>query len=152
MFHQWKLGRLLEKFFPAESSAGEDNNWEFSCHNLKMTQNFFEHNPLNRLPHPLYSPDISPSNFYLFGKAKRSLVSWEIIDEINLLEELTEILNGISDSELQRIFRRGIEYIEKYWRRKGLFDLANILVFPVSFEINSFIAGLVLSWTPWTSQ
>jgi transposase len=33
-----------------------------------VTENVFEHNPLKRLPDPPYSPDISPSDFYLFGK------------------------------------------------------------------------------------
>jgi hypothetical protein len=29
------------------------------AHNSRMTRNFFEHNPLKRLPYPPYSPDIS---------------------------------------------------------------------------------------------
>jgi hypothetical protein len=37
-------------------------------HNSRMTRNVFEHNPLKRLPHPPYSPDISPSDFYVLGK------------------------------------------------------------------------------------
>jgi hypothetical protein len=34
-------------------------------HNARMIQNFFDHNPLNRLPHPPYSPERSASDFYL---------------------------------------------------------------------------------------
>jgi hypothetical protein len=36
-----------------------------SAHNARVTPKFFQHNPLKKLPHPLYSPDISPSDFYL---------------------------------------------------------------------------------------
>jgi hypothetical protein len=42
-------------------------------HNSKMTQSLFKHNSLKRLPHPLYFPDISLSDFYLFGKVKSAL-------------------------------------------------------------------------------
>jgi hypothetical protein len=74
-------------------------------HNSRITQDFFRHNPLKRLPYPLDSPDISSSNFYLFGKVKRVVIGREIRDEIDLLEVVTEILNGIPGAELQRVFR-----------------------------------------------
>jgi hypothetical protein len=41
-----------------------------------MTQNIFGHNPLRRFPHPPYSTDISPSDFYLFGKVNGALIGW----------------------------------------------------------------------------
>jgi hypothetical protein len=44
------------------------------AHNPRMTRNFFEDNPLKRLPHPPYPPYISPSNFYLLGKVKGALI------------------------------------------------------------------------------
>jgi hypothetical protein len=78
-----------------------------------MTQNFFKRNSLKRFPHLPYSPDISPSNFYLFGKGKRALIGWEIPDEIDLVEIVTEILNGISYAELQRGFRTWIEHVKR---------------------------------------
>jgi hypothetical protein len=48
-----------------------------------MTQKFFGHNLLKRLPHPLYSLDISPWDFYLFGKVKSVLIGREIPGEID---------------------------------------------------------------------
>jgi transposase len=83
-----------------------------TAHNSRMTRNFFEHNPLKKLPHPPYSPDISPSDFYLFGKVKRALVGQEIPDEVSLLHAVAEILNGISTDELQRVFRSWIERVQ----------------------------------------
>jgi transposase len=70
-----------------------------------MTQNFFGNNPLNRLPLLPYSPDISPSDFYLFWKVKSALTRRETFNEIDLLEAITEIFNGISDAELQGVFQ-----------------------------------------------
>jgi hypothetical protein len=43
--------------------------------------------------------------FYLFGKTKSTLIGWEI----DRLEAVTGILNVISDTELQRVFRSWIE-------------------------------------------
>jgi hypothetical protein len=60
---------------------------------------------VKRFPHLPDSPDIFPSEFCRFGKAKSALIRREIPDKIDLLEAVTEILNGISDAELQRVFR-----------------------------------------------
>jgi hypothetical protein len=109
MAQRSKLGPFDSKFLSIwlESKAKElmihvDNA---PTHNLKMTRNFFEHNPLKRLPYPPYSPDISPSDFYLFGKVNGELIGQELPDEINLLDAVNEILDGISAGKLQRRFR-----------------------------------------------
>jgi hypothetical protein len=44
---------------------------------------------------------------------KISLIRREIPDVIGILEAATEILNGISDAELQHVFRSGIERAER---------------------------------------
>jgi hypothetical protein len=77
-----------------------------------MTQNFFEHSLMKRLVHPPYSPDISSSDFYLFGKIKSQLIGRGIPDEIGLLEAVSDILNAMSAAELQRVFRSWIDRIE----------------------------------------
>jgi hypothetical protein len=60
-----------------------------------------------------YSPDISPSDFSLFGRVKGVLTGQEIPDEVDLLEALTKIFNDISDDELQRVFRSWIGRVQK---------------------------------------
>jgi histone-lysine N-methyltransferase SETMAR len=82
------------------------------AHNPRMMRTIFEHDQLKRLPHPPYSPDISPSDFYLFGKVTGTLIRQEIPDETSLLDAVTEILNEISTDELQPIFRSWIEPVE----------------------------------------
>jgi hypothetical protein len=42
--------------------------------NSSITQDFFRHNPLKSLQYPSYFPDISPPDFYLFGKVKSALI------------------------------------------------------------------------------
>jgi transposase len=83
-----------------------------AAYNARVTENFLKHNPLKRLPNPPYSPDISPSDFYLFGKVKKALIGQEISDKIDLLEVVTEILTGISHDELQAVFRSWVERVQ----------------------------------------
>jgi hypothetical protein len=78
----WFIGEnlvsLLETFFLAWWSARRrkllldiDNA---PVHNSRIAQNSFGRNPLKRLLYPPYSPEISPSNFYLSGKIKSALI------------------------------------------------------------------------------
>jgi histone-lysine N-methyltransferase SETMAR len=107
---------LLDRFFPGGRDPRQkklvvhlDNA---SAHNARVTENFFEHSPPKRLPPSPYSPDISPSDFYRFGKVKSALIGQEIPDEIGLHEAVTEILGGISGHKLQAVFRNWIECIQ----------------------------------------
>jgi hypothetical protein len=116
-FIDGNLVPLAEYFFPARWAASRRKRGvhigKAPAHNSRMIQNTFLHNPLKRLPHQSYSPDISPSDFYLFRKVKSALIGREIPDEINLPEDVTVILNGISDTELQCVFRSWIECVER---------------------------------------
>jgi hypothetical protein len=88
--------------------------------NSRMTQKLFGHNSLKRLPYLLYSPGMSPSDFYLFGKAKRSLIRQNILDKINLLEAFTEILNDISGAELRCAFGFSSNISKRRLLQKGI--------------------------------
>jgi sulfate adenylyltransferase subunit 1 (EFTu-like GTPase family) len=50
-----------------------------------------------------------PSDFCLFGKGKSTLIGPEIPDETAIIEAAIEILNRISDAELERVFRSWIK-------------------------------------------
>jgi hypothetical protein len=109
MVHRSKLGSYGSKFLSIwrESKAKRlmvhvDNA---PAHNSKTTRNSFEQNPLKRLSHPPHSPNTFPSDFSPFGTVKGVLIRQEIPDEISLLDAVTEILNGTSTDELQRVFR-----------------------------------------------
>jgi hypothetical protein len=99
---------LVEKFASAGCSAGRRTLLVHIGNTLaytsKTTQNLFGHNPLKSLPHPPYFFDVSPSDFYLFGNIGSTLIERKVPNEIDALEAVTEILNGISDAELQHIF------------------------------------------------
>jgi histone-lysine N-methyltransferase SETMAR len=40
-------------------------------HTAKLSTQYFNENRMKSVPHPPYSPDLVPSDFYLFGYVKR---------------------------------------------------------------------------------
>jgi hypothetical protein len=107
---------LLDRFCPSGRDPKQKKLVvhidDASADNARVTNDFFGHNPVKRLPQPPYSPDISPLDFYLFGKVKNALIGHEISDEIALLDAVTEILGGISGNELQAVFRNWIKCVQ----------------------------------------
>jgi histone-lysine N-methyltransferase SETMAR len=78
----------------------------------QMIRNFFTRCGLRELDHPSYSPDLAPSDFYLFGKVKDQLIGESIQDEKEFLHEVVELLGSISTFELQNVFRNWIKRLE----------------------------------------
>jgi hypothetical protein len=58
-----------------------------------MGQNGFDENSLVTVPHPLYSPDLAPSDFWLFGRIKASFAGRVFNDAGELSEAVIELLN-----------------------------------------------------------
>jgi hypothetical protein len=108
-------------------------------HNSWMTRDFVGHHPLKRLQHPPYSPDISPSDFYLFGNVKSALIDQEIPDEINIHEAVTEIGNDVSNAELQRVFQSWIERVERVFDAGGDYLTSSIFSSSLSYSVDSFM-------------
>jgi hypothetical protein len=54
-----------------------------------------EQNSMQRAPHPAYSPDLAPSDFYLFGYVMQLLSGCQFADQDSLLQAFSDILVGI---------------------------------------------------------
>jgi hypothetical protein len=67
---------------------------------------------LQRLSHPVYSPDVSPCDFWLFGMLKGNMKdrAFQTIEEI--LEAVTLIWNGVTFEQLQTVFLNWMEHLE----------------------------------------
>jgi hypothetical protein len=57
-----------------------------------------------RLKHPPYSPDLAPSDFYLFPTLTESRPDSQMVDEEDLLCRLRGLLNEIPVRELRKVF------------------------------------------------
>jgi hypothetical protein len=75
-----------------------------------MTQQFLEQNAMKRAPHPAYSPNLAPSDFYLFACVKQLLAVQEFPDGEALLAAINAILRGIEKVILERVF---LEWMER---------------------------------------
>ena len=60
-----------------------------------MVADRFKELGLKRLDSPPYSPDLAPSDFFLFGYLKRKIEGYELNDENQLFEKVSETLYSI---------------------------------------------------------
>jgi histone-lysine N-methyltransferase SETMAR len=67
---------------------------------------------LTRLTHPPYSPDLSPCDFWFFGRAKTAFRDQSFADADELLEALTNLFDSITFEELQSVFKNWIKRLE----------------------------------------
>jgi histone-lysine N-methyltransferase SETMAR len=79
-------------------------------HVSKKTFTTLQHLGVKKLPHPPYSPDIAPSDFYLFGRIKGMLVGKSFESREDLLSEVVKITKMIPRDELCRVFEE--------WKRR----------------------------------
>jgi hypothetical protein len=63
--------------------------------------------------HPPYSPDLAPSDFYLFGYVKRCLTGLSFEDADQLLAAVEGALEGIEKMTLQRVFLEWMDRLRK---------------------------------------
>jgi transposase len=87
-------------------SAHIDNSM---CHNGAKITEKLEKRHIARASHPLYSPDLSPCGFWLFGILKQKMKEriFQIVEQI--LAAITESWNELTFEDIQRIFHNWME-------------------------------------------
>jgi histone-lysine N-methyltransferase SETMAR len=81
-------------------------------HCSKASEKFFNENYIIRVPHPPYSPDLAPSDFWLFRHTKAALArQWFPMPE-DLLTGIQPFLSEIQRSELELVFHHWIEQVQ----------------------------------------
>jgi hypothetical protein len=63
--------------------------------------------------HTPYSPDLAPSDFYLFGYVKRCLAGLSFEDADQLLAAVEAVLEGIEKVTLQAVFLEQMDRSKK---------------------------------------
>jgi hypothetical protein len=64
-------------------------------------------------PHPPYSPDLVPPDFYLFGYVKRCLAGLSFEDADQLLAAVEGVLEGIEKVTLQAVLLEWMDRLRK---------------------------------------
>lgn len=81
-------------------------------HTSVQTKSWISKSEFVQIEHPPYSPDIAPSDFYLFGNLKTNLKGKEFENEEELLRFISDFLNHISHDELMSVFENWISRLE----------------------------------------
>jgi histone-lysine N-methyltransferase SETMAR len=82
-------------------------------HTAKLSTQYFNENRMKSAPHPLYSPDLAPSDFYLFGYVKRCLAGLSFEDADQLLVTVEGAFEGIGKVTLQAVFLEWMDRLRK---------------------------------------
>lgn len=82
-------------------------------HRSRQTRQMIEELGWEPLEHAPYSPDMAPSDFYLF----RSLEHWLRGKKFNTIEEMRESLTEFFDSKDREWYRHGIQRLEEQWQK-----------------------------------
>jgi transposase len=83
------------------------------AHASLLIRSYLVKHQISIVPHPPYSPDLAPADFFLFPKLKTTLKgrSFQIIEEIQ--ENATRELRAITESAFQEAFQQW----KKCWER-----------------------------------
>ena len=74
---------------------------------------YMELNGLNKVPHPPYSPDIAPSDFFLFGYTKDKLQGCSFNTREELLDAIRQIWDEIQKETLREVFLEWEKRLQK---------------------------------------
>jgi hypothetical protein len=85
----------------------------------------FSRKKIQRIPHPAYSPDVAPNDFFLFGYIKRKLTEYNIHDRQSLQSAIADIFDEIGQKTLMAVFETWINRlewscIESMWKETDL--------------------------------
>lgn len=73
-------------------------------HTSKIVISYLEQEKVNILPHPPYSPDLAPCDFFLFPKIKKELKNKKFESVENLAHAVQAITLGIEKEEYHKAF------------------------------------------------
>jgi histone-lysine N-methyltransferase SETMAR len=82
-------------------------------HTTNLSTQYFTENQMKSVPHPPYSPDLAPSDFYLFGYVKRFLAGLSFEDTDQLRAAVEGVLEGIEKVTLQAVFHEWMDRLRK---------------------------------------
>jgi len=70
-------------------------------------QQFLAKNNMTVIPHPPYSPNLAPCDFFLFPRMKGQMKGKCFADVTKVKKKTLEVLNNISTEECQNVFSSG---------------------------------------------
>jgi hypothetical protein len=85
----------------------------------KVSTDYISRHGMKRLPHPPYSPDLAPSDFFLFGYVKKKLMGKRAESESELLVGIRVMLAEIRRDVLNAVFLEWVDRLHKCIETNG---------------------------------
>lgn len=88
-------------------------------HNAKLSEEKMEELHIERLPHPPYSPDISPNDFFLYGYIKYKLKGRMFDSRESLIKAIEEIVQEIDENRWKSVYDEWIQRLQQVIKNNG---------------------------------
>jgi histone-lysine N-methyltransferase SETMAR len=89
------------------------------AHNSRRSQERIEATKAKRLPHPAYSPDLAPSDFFLFGYLKEKLTDISCTNRDELKSAIVSLFEEIDKDVLTAVFESWITRVKWVIQKQG---------------------------------
>jgi hypothetical protein len=120
----YSLAEILESQWCSIEAAGNGRTLLVRVdnarpHTAKLSTQYCNENRMKSAPHPPWSPDLTPSDFYLLGHVKRCLAGLSFEDADELLAAVEGVLEGIEKMTSQAVFLEWMDRLRKYIATNG---------------------------------
>jgi len=108
------LRRLRENVRRRRPKRWREQTWPLHhdnapFHTSVLTQQFLAKNKIAVIPHPPYSPDLTPCDYFLFPKMKLKLIGRRFDTNEEIQAESQRVLDSLIEKDFQEAFQK--------WRR-----------------------------------
>ena len=86
-----------------------------------MTRQFIDESGLQILPHPPYSPDLAPCDFWLFPRIKRYLKGRNFSSNSEVEGALRNVIGDIEENEFKLAIQAWFKRMNKCIQAKGCY-------------------------------
>jgi hypothetical protein len=90
-----------------------------ACHNSHKITDKLTAADIARVLHPLYSPDLSPCDFWLFRFLKKSMKGMELSTKDQSVETITTIWRGVTSDTVQSVFQEWMQRLNWVIKNNG---------------------------------
>jgi len=84
------------------------------AHDALRVREFLAKNPITKMDHPPYSPDLAPCDFWLFPKLKNAFKWQRFADLSDIKRNVKTLLRGIPENDFQDCFRQWHHHLTKW--------------------------------------
>ena len=118
------LREFRKRFIVKRPALFKSAQWLFHqdnvpVHNSILVTDYLTKMGIKTVPHPPYSPDLAPCDFWLFRKLKEKLrgCHYETIEEMK--ETVTKVIDTLTQEDFHGAFQKLLEWYNKCIAAKG---------------------------------